>query len=75
MYAPPAQMFEAQHLFNYDITKTIADHFGSLTVEIVEGCLYVYAEHQRPSVPLLEKMIKYGSWLAGAIDERVKEVR
>jgi hypothetical protein len=75
MYAPPAQMFAAQHLFNYDITKTIADHFGSLTVEIVEGCLYVYAEHQRPSVALLEKMVKYGSWLAESIDARLQEAQ
>jgi hypothetical protein len=72
MYAEPVRMFDAKHLFNHEITKTIADHFGSMTAEIVDGCLYVYAEHQRPSVQLLEKMVKYGSWLADAIDERLQ---
>jgi hypothetical protein len=70
MYSEPAQILAAQHLFNREITKTIADHFGSLTIEVTEGCLYVYAEHQRPSVALLEKMIKYGAWLAKSIDDR-----
>jgi hypothetical protein len=70
MYSEPAQLLAAQQLFDRETTKTIADHFGSLTVEVTEGCLYVYAEHQRPSVALLEKMIKYGAWLAKSIDDR-----
>jgi hypothetical protein len=71
LYAEPAQSFAAQHLFDRETTKTIADHFGSMTVEIADGSLYVYAEHQRPSTALLEKMIKYGAWLAESIDTRV----
>ena len=74
MYSEPAQLVAAQQLFDHDITKTIADHFGSMTVEITEGCLYLYAEHQRPSIALLEKMVKYGSWLAESIDARVQDV-
>jgi hypothetical protein len=73
MYAEPAQMFAAEHLFNQEITKTIAEHFGSLTVEITEGTLYLYAEHQRPSIALLEKMIKHGAWLASSVDARMEE--
>ncbi len=72
LYTEPAQLVAAQRLFDQDIAKTIAAHFGSLTAEIVEGSLYLYAEHQRPSMALLDKMIKYGVWLAQSIDERTE---
>lgn len=72
MYAEPAQSLAAQRLFDQETTKTIADHFGSLTVEITEGCVYLYAEHQRPNLALLEKMIKYGAWLAQSIDAQIQ---
>jgi hypothetical protein len=71
IYTEPAQSLAAERLFDQVITKTIADHFGSLTIEITEGCLYLYAEHQRPTVALLEKMIKYGVWLAQSIDAKL----
>jgi hypothetical protein len=70
VYTEPAQSIAAERLFDHEITRTIAAHFGSLTVEIVDGSLYLYAEHQRPSMALLEKMIKYGVWLAQSIDIR-----
>jgi hypothetical protein len=73
MYTQPSQSIAAQQLFDPAITKTIADHFGSLTVEIVDGSLYLYAEHQRPTTVLLEKMLKYGIWLAGTIDHRTQQ--
>lgn len=73
MYSEPAQIVAAQHLFNDEITKTIAEHFGSMTVEITDGSLYLYVEHQRPSIVVLEKMIKYGAWLARSIDARVED--
>ena len=73
MYSEPAQLVAAQHLFDDEITKTIADHFGSMTVEITEGTLYLYVEHQRHSIAVLEKMIKYGAWLARSIDARVED--
>jgi hypothetical protein len=74
LYTEPAQSITAERLFDQEITKTIADHFGSLTVEVVDGCLYVYAEHQRPTQALLEKMLKYGSWLAQSIDHRSNQL-
>lgn len=73
IYAQPSQSIAAQQLFDPTIAKTIADHFGSLTVEIVDGSLYLYAEHQRPTTALLEKMLKYGVWLAGSIDHRMQQ--
>lgn len=70
IYTSPSQTLAAEQLFDYAITKAIAEQFGSLTVEIVDGCLYLYAEHQRPSVALLERMMKLGVWLSASIDER-----
>lgn len=70
IYTEPAQSIAAERLFDQDITKTIAANFGSLTVEIADGTLYLYAEHQRPTVPFLERMIKHGVWLAQSIDIR-----
>jgi len=73
VYTEPAQSITAERLFDQKITKTIADHFGSLTIEIADSCLYIYAEHQRPSLALLEKMVKYGAWLAQSIDIRSEQ--
>lgn len=68
IYADPSQLISAQHLFHPALTKMIAEHFGGLTIEISNGCLYLYAENHRPNPALLEKMIKYGIWLAKALD-------
>lgn len=70
VYTQPAKVLDTELLFDQTITKTIAERFGSLTIEIAENCLYLYAEHQRPTEALLERMIKYGAWLAEAIDAK-----
>lgn len=70
VYTEPAQSMTVERLFDPPIAKTITDHFGSLTIEVADNCLYVYAEHQRPSLALLEKMLKNGTWLAQSLDER-----
>jgi hypothetical protein len=70
VYTEPAQYVVAERLFDQTVTKTIADQFGSLTVEVSEGCLYIYAEHQRPTQALLDKMLRSGVWLAQSIDAR-----
>lgn len=74
VYAEPAQLVTTERLFDTVLTRAIADHFGSLTIEIAENCLYIYAEHQRPSVALLEKMLKNGVWLAQSLDERAGRI-
>jgi hypothetical protein len=70
IYTEPAQAVAVEQLFDRSITKTIGEQFGSLTVEITDNNLYVYAEHQRPTQALLEKMLKYGVWLAESLDQR-----
>lgn len=71
LYATPAQALSAARLFTPAITTLIADHFGGLTIEISDNCLYLYAEQQRPTQAVLERMIKYGVWLAKSLDEAV----
>lgn len=70
VYAAPAQSVAVERLFDQNIAKTMAEQFGGLTIEIADGSLYLYAEHQRPSMMLLERMAKLGSWLAKSIDSR-----
>lgn len=70
VYTQPAKSLDAERLFDQDIAKVIADRFGSLTIEVADNCLYLYAEHQRPTEALLERMLKYGVWLAQSIDAR-----
>lgn len=73
IYTEPAQLALTEYLFSKEITKTIAEHFGNITIEISDGCLYLYAWHQRPSLTLLTRMLQNGAWLAGALDERMRQ--
>jgi len=70
VYTEPAQLPLAEHLLSAEIAKTMTEHFGNLTVEIVDGCLYLHAWHQRPTAQFLTRMLQNGVWLASAIDER-----
>ncbi len=67
IFAQPAKSLEVEQLFDPNVTKTIADHFDSLTLEITDNQLYVYSQ-QPPTQALLETMIKYGAWLAETIE-------
>lgn len=71
IYTEPAQTIQAEKLIDPQTANTIGTHFGSLTAEIVDGCLYIYAENHRPTIHLLDRMLKYGAWLAKTIDENV----
>lgn len=68
IYTEPAQALIAQQVITPTVAETMADHFGTLTVEIAEGCVYVYAWHQRPTQAMLTKMLNNGLWLTAAVD-------
>lgn len=72
IYTQPSQFYAAMQLITPEIANDIARHFGSLTFEIADDCLYVYTEHQRPTNHLLDTMVKNGAWLARTIDEIAK---
>ena len=71
VYTAPVYIEVAQRLIDPSVAQVMGDHFGNLMVEISEGSVYVYAEDQRPSQALLDKMLKFGVWLASSIDARV----
>lgn len=71
LFTEPAHMVTVEQLFHPAVTSIIADSFESLTAEVADGCVYIYAEHSRPSIQLLEKMLKNGLWLSQVIDSSV----
>lgn len=68
IYTDPSQTIQAEKLIDPQTAATIGAHFGTFTVEIADGCVYMYAENHRPTQALLEKMLKYGVWLAAVVD-------
>lgn len=68
IYANQSHILEIEKIFNPEITKLIAKHFGSLTIEVYEGSLYLYAQHQRLTTNLLTTMLQNSYWLASRID-------
>lgn len=74
VYSAPEQALSAERLLRPEITKVIAEQFGNLMIEISEGTLYLYGEHQRPTAHLLERMLKLGIWLAQTLDIQAKSI-
>lgn len=70
LYTKADQILSAERLFSPVLAQTIAEQFGALTIEIHEGTVYLYAEHQHPSSSLLESMLTRGMWLAKTIDSQ-----
>jgi hypothetical protein len=70
LYASATQFIEVERLFSPEITRTIAAHFWPLSVELLDGSLYIYSDNKNVSVNLLETILKNGLWLATKIDER-----
>lgn len=73
-YTPYGRLTDEQairQLFDPGLTKAIIDHFHALEVELSDGTLYLYAEKQAPTQPLLEHMLRYAVWLAQTIDAKV----
>lgn len=68
LYTKADQMLSARRLFSPTLAQTVAEQFGILTIEIHEGTVYLYAEHQQPTNSLLENMLTRGMWLAKTID-------
>lgn len=68
LYSSPSQALSAERLFNPEITKTIVDKFGGMMAEIADGVLYIYAEDQRLTPALLNRMLRNGLWLARELD-------
>jgi len=70
VYTTPTESLTVERLLDPEVTKVIAERFGTLTIEISEGSLYLYSEHVHITKSLLEIMLQNGVWLAKHIDER-----
>lgn len=68
LYAKPEQALTIERFITPTVAKAIADSFGHFTFEIDDGTLYVYAESQRPTAALLERMLQCGIWMAQIAD-------
>lgn len=71
VYTASSHAIDFERLIGPETADEITKHFGKLTIEIHEGCLYVYAQHQHLSSHLLDAMIQNGQWLANHIDDQV----
>lgn len=67
-YASPTQFLEVGQLITAEVTKVIHSHFTPFAVEITDDCVYIYADQQRPTLHMLDKLLKDGLWLAKYID-------
>lgn len=68
LYAKPEQALTVERLFTPAVATVIATNFGHLMLEIDDGTLYIYAEGQRPTTALLEKMLQCSVWMAQVAD-------
>ena len=68
VYGVPAHALDVERLLPPATTTLIADHFGSVAIEIEGNALYLYAEHKHLTVALLMTMLENGIWLANQID-------
>lgn len=75
VYTPPVNVESAQRIIDPSVAQVMGDHFGNLMVELHEGSVYIYAEDQRPTQALLDRMLKFGIWLAASVDARLAPVR
>lgn len=74
VYTAPAEALNAERLFDQASTTLIAKHFGSLTLEVVDGYLYLYSNHRRTTSQLVTTMLQNGVWLSRHIDERAAHI-
>jgi hypothetical protein len=68
IFAPPAQFVRTAQLLPPAITKVIDSHFTPFAIEITSECVYVYADQQRPTMHMLDILLKDAIWLAKHID-------
>lgn len=68
VFGQPAMHIDIETLLTSSVGEVFVTNFGALAAEIVDGSLYIYSEKAQLTKPLLEAMIKNGTWLAGHID-------
>lgn len=74
IFTEPAESLSAERLFSHETTRLIAAHFGPLSIEVVDNCLYLYSEKSLINRELLETMLKNGLWLADSLDKNAQHL-
>lgn len=68
IYGSMGQFIMIQSLFMQPVRDVIAKEFIGISIEIVDGTIYLYASEKHPSRAQLERMFRNGIWLAQTID-------
>lgn len=68
IYTPPSQFVRTAQLLPPVITTVIDSHFAPFAIEITSGCIYIYSDQQRPTMHMLDILLKDAIWLAKHID-------
>lgn len=74
VYSHPAEHLRVENLLHETVDSVFVKNFGSLTIELHDGSLYVYSEKHALTLNLFEAMIKNGVWLARHIDDVAKRL-
>lgn len=68
VYSRITDAADTVRLFDPALTKVIGEQFRGLTIELVDGTLYIYGENATPTAHVLDIMLRFGAWLAESID-------
>lgn len=64
LFAAPTQYMQVGEMLQPNIAETIARHFNQFDYEFLEDRVLVYASNRKATLPLLEDMLRIGTWLA-----------
>lgn len=73
VYTTSSHVLDFERLIDPETANQIVKYFGKLTIEVSDGCLYIYSQHQHLSSPLLDAMLQNGQWLAAHIDSQLRQ--
>lgn len=68
VYAKPSNFLCVSGLVSVQLSRVLSAHFWPLSVEQIDGCLYIYYDGQKITPRLLEVLQNNGIWLANYID-------
>ncbi len=74
VYTLPAYISRLPALLRPELMENIGHKFGSTSVEISGGVLYLYIQSQHPTRVLLETMLENSVWLADALDTLARQL-
>lgn len=74
VYSQPTDSIEIERLIPSDTARVFGAHFWPLSVECLDGTLYLYADGKRITPHLLNALIEDGLWLARHLDNQIVNI-